>query len=251
MNRNREYGSQGRAGIAVPQANPVVEPEMAALLPTGVSALTTRLVSGEPDQRTRFLGYLENLEQTLKSYDTLKLDVLGFACTASSYLIGSKREQAFVGDLSDRVGYPIVTGGRAILYALAELAVRRVAIVAPYPQFVLDAGNAYLREAGIEPVVKHRVVTRTSDTRTIYELTSDDALAAAETLDLAGAECLLFTGTGMPTLRAMEALGGWIGIPVLSTNLCLAWAMTRVLGIKSPAGPHPLLNGWQQHLEGL
>ena len=64
-------------------------------------------------------------------------------------------------------------------------------------------------------------------------------------VDLAGADCLLFTGTGMPTLAAIETLGPELGIPVLSTNLCLAWSICRALGVTPPPGPHPLLNGWQ------
>ena len=103
------------------------------------------------------------------------------------------------------------------------------------------------RLTNFEIVLKHRVVTRTADTRTIYELGSADAIAAARGLDLAGADCLLFTGTGMPTLAAIETLGPELGIPVLSTNLCLAAALCRALGVEPPAGPHPLLNGWQSH----
>lgn len=247
----REYGARGRVGIAVPQANPVVEPEFGALMPEGISVIASRLTSAEPDQRTRFTAYFENLAETLDNYDTLSLDALGFACTASSYLVGAERETELTAMLSDRFGYPIVTGGQAILAGLGALDVRRVAVVAPYPQFVLDAGGDYLNAAGLTITAKHRVVTRTSDTRTIYELGSADAVAAALALNLDGAECLLFTGTGMPSLRAVAALGSELGIPVLSTNVCLAWALCRVLGAPSQPGPHPLMNGWQDRVARL
>lgn len=251
MNGSREYGARGRLGIAVPQANPVVEPEFNALVPDGVSLIATRLVSSEPDQRTRFTNYFEDLGETLRSYDTLRLDALGFACTASSYLVGAEPEQALVAELSDRLGYPVITGGQAILSALSALGIQQLAVVAPYPQFVLDAGGEYLRAAGLTITVKHRVVTRTSDTRTIYELGSADAIAAAETLDLDGAQCLLFTGTGMPSLRAIDTLGAKLGIPVLSTNLCLAWALCMRIGAEPPGGTHPLFNGWQDRVARL
>lgn len=247
----REYGARGRVGIAVPQANPVVEPELGALMPDGVSMLAVRLVSAEPDQRTRFTGYFENLGETLKGYDTLGLDALGFACTASSYLVGAAREAELVAALSDRFGYPVITGAQAILAALEALAVRRVAVIAPYPQFVLDAGGDYLRAAGLTITAKQRVITRTADTRTIYELGSADAVAAASVLDPGDAQCLLLTGTGMPSLRAIDQLGRELGIPVLSTNLCLAWALARRIGVQPPSGPHPLFNGWQGGLSRL
>ncbi|RVT90984.1 hypothetical protein [Sphingomonas crocodyli] len=251
MNPVREYGAAGRVGIAVPQANPVVEPEMGALMPAGVSVIASRLTSAEEDQRTRFTAYFEQLGETLKSYDTLRLDALGFACTASSYLVGAAREEELAAELSAHVGYPIVTGAQAILAAFARLDIRRVVVIAPYPQFVLDAGGDYFRAAGIEILAKHRVATRTSDTRTIYELTGDDAIAAAESIDLTGADALLFTGTGMPSLRAIDTLGARTGIPILSTNLCLAWALATRIGADMADGPHPLFNGWQDRIARL
>lgn len=241
----REYGSRGRVGLAVPQANPTAEPEIAALMPAGVSLLATRLTSTEPDPPTRFIGYLENLDATLRSYDVLQLDAVGFACSAASYLSGAQREAAVVAGIEARIGAPVITGGMAIRAALAALGLQRIAIVAPYPAVVVDASVAYFEAAGHEVVVHHRVVTRTADTRSIYELGSADALAAARQLDLSRADGLLLTGTGMPTLAAIEALGPELGRPVFSTNLCLAWALCRALGLEAPPGPHPLLNGWQ------
>lgn len=248
---HRDYGSMGRIGIAVPQANPTVEPEFAALLPRGTSLLTCRLASREADQHRRFAGYLENLPKTLETYDTLRPDIVGFACTASSYLLGEARETALVAEFEAAFGSPIVTGGQAILAALRALGARRLAVLAPYPEFVVEAGGRYLADAGFEIVSKLRITTRTSDTRTIYELGHRDALAGTRELDLSRADCLLFTGTGMPSLPAIRALGGELGIPVISTNLCLAWALVGRLGLSVPSGPHPLFNGWQERIDGL
>jgi maleate cis-trans isomerase len=39
---------------------------------------------------------------------------------------------------------------------------------------------------------------------------------------------VLLSGTGMPTLRTIAGVNP--GIPVLSSNLCLAWAMTAAAG---------------------
>jgi maleate isomerase len=249
MSFDREYGSLGRAGVCTPQANPVVEPEMSVLLPPGVSMLVSRLVCTEPDQRIRFARYMENLGDTLRSYDTLRLDALGFACTASSYVVGHDAEARLIAGFSEAAGYPIITGGQAIVAALRALDVKRLAVAAPYPQWVLDESHGYYAAAGFDVVTHRRIETRTTDTRTIYELSSRDGLAAAQQMDLAGADALLFTGTGMPTLAAIAALD--LGIPVLSTNICLAWALLRQLNIALPEGPHPLLNGWQARRTAL
>jgi maleate isomerase len=248
---HRDYGSMGRVGIAVPQANPTVEPEFSALLPRGTSLLACRLASREVDQHRRFVGYLEDLPKTLETYDTLRPDIIGFACTASSYLVGEKRENELVAQFEASFGAPMITGGRAILAALRALSVHRLAVLAPYPEFVVEAGGRYLTDAGFNIVSKLRISTRTTDTRTIYELSHRDALAGTRELDLSHADCLLFTGTGMPSLPAIRTLGNGLGIPVISTNLCLAWALSDRLGLSVPAGPHPLFNGWQERIDGL
>jgi len=248
---HRDYGSMGRIGIAVPQANPTVEPEFSALLPRGTSLLVCRLASREIDQGRRFIGYLEDLPKTLETYDTLRPDILGFACTASSYLLGATREIELVAQFEAAFGAPLITGGQAILAALHALGARRLAVLAPYPEFVVEAGGRYLADAGYEIVSKVRISTRSRDTCTIYELSHRDALAGVHELDLARADCLLLTGTGMPSLPAISALGERMDIPVVSTNLCLAWALSRRLGLRVPQGAHPLFNGWQERIDGL
>ena len=81
-----------------------------------------------------------------------------------------------------------------------------------------------------------------TDTHRIYELTSDDALTALRKIDKSGADCLLASGTGMPTLRALRALRSELKLPVLSSNLSLAWALTQTAAPElAPATPDGLL----------
>jgi maleate isomerase len=64
--------------------------------------------------------------------------------------------------------------------------------------------------------------------------------------DPAGADAVLITGTGMPSLRLILALGPALGLPVLSSNLCLAWALT---GGRARSGPEsPLYGGWADRM---
>jgi maleate isomerase len=62
---------------------------------------------------------------------------------------------------------------------------------------------------------------------------------------------VLFTGTGMPSLRAIDTLAQSCDIPVLSTSLCMAWALAKRVQLELPPGPHPLLNGWQSRIGQL
>lgn len=198
-----DYGSRGRVGVAPPQANPTVEPEFAACLPPHVSLLVTRLVSKCFEPRDRYVEYYEKLDSTLDSFDTLRLDAFAFACTAASYVAGIDRETKDMAAISAKRGYPIITGGQAIIAALKKLNVKKIVIGAPYPVWIIDMAKAYYQAGGFEILAAHRIVTASTDTRSIYELSAEDAIASVKAMDTKGADAILFTGSGMPSLRAI------------------------------------------------
>jgi maleate isomerase len=253
--RPAEYGRRGLLGIGVPQANPTVEQEIGLLRPPGVSVVTARLVSVAPDTRTRLEDYLRELGGTLRDFDALALTAFGFACTGSSYLCGHAAERETIRRLEETAGYPIVTAADAIERALRHLGARRLAIVAPYPEWLGKLGVAYWESRGFVVAAHGRVKLPGTDTRQIYQLTSDDALDALRRLPTAGVDAVLFSGTGMPTLRAVARAAKELGLLAVSSNLCLAWALQQTVGSKpatNGAGQHTnLLSGWEPGLDSL
>ena len=256
VNHACDYGSKGRFGIAVPQANPTVEPEVRLLLPQKTSMLACRLASTCHEPKDRYREYFTGLENTLATYDTLKLDVCGFACTASTYLVGRDAEDAELGRLSDLKGYPIISAGLAIEQALRRIGAQKLAIGAPYPQWSVEMSRDYWAGRGFDIVNTTRIAIASDDTRAIYELSAKDALATLGAIDFSDAEAILLTGTGMPSLEAIVALMERTGKPVLSSNLYLTWAMRSAVDLPDDGDPgdaprHPLLNGWQSQIGEL
>lgn len=227
-----DYGSAGIVGIGTPQANPTVEAEMRIILPPDVIVAVTRLTSRSTDPLTRLSSYLARLGTSLESYDTLPLKAFGFACTASSYLVGRERERAFIAELEDRLGYPIVTATDAIRWRLAQAGARRIALVSPYPPPLVEAAARFWREAGFDLAAVRRVETGSADTRSIYGLGSADARAIVADISALQADAVLLSGTGMPSLRL---IADTVGSPsLLSSNLCLAQRLCALLGLPSP-----------------
>jgi maleate isomerase len=242
MQTLKDYGPRARVGVATPQANPTVEPEMRLLLPESIAVYGTRLTHGSPRVEERLQHYIRNLPAALQSFGSLKLAVFGFGCTGSSYLAGPELEDRLSADAAAEKGIPVITAAQAIRQALQVLGARRIALVSPYPVTLSEAGYAYWQGSGIEIVGKLRVDPDLIDTHNIYELTSDDALAAIRKLDRTRADCVLASGTGMPTVRALRTLRREGGLPVLSSNLCLAWALLRAAAPElAPATPPDLL----------
>ena len=222
-----EYGRV--TGITTPQANTTVEPEMQLLLSGTV--LTARLTSSFADSRQRLLDYFDRLPATLGQFDVAPLAAAGFACTGSCYLVGQEEEARLLGQASARARVPVISSAQAIREALAELNVKRIALLSPYPQWLSEAGQHYWRNAGFTLTSVAGLPADLLDTRGIYKLTTARVLDVFATLDLEGAEAVLMSGTGMPTLRAIAQLSAThAGVPLLSSNLCLAWALDKAGG---------------------
>jgi len=207
-------------GVMVPQANTTVEPEMRVLL--GGTLLAARLRSRSADSRTRLVEYLDRVREFLLDFDTAPLRCAGFACTASSYFIGAAREDALFDGLSGECGYPVVPAARALRGALTALGARRIALVSPYPSWLHEAASRYWQDAGFVPVHSATLAADMADTRAIYGLPAPDLAALAGAA--AQADAIVISGTGMASLPAIAAADG-LGVPVLSSNLSLAWAL--------------------------
>ena len=227
----RDYGKLGRVGVLTPQANPTVESEFHVLLPPGVAMLAGRLTSRAESPRERLVEYIELQGDCLDTFDTLRPDVVALACTGSAYLVGREREHSLIGAQQDRLGYPVISATRAIHDTLQAMGVQRLAVFAPYPDWLLEAGRAYWASLGYEIAAHGRIVTRSADTRTIYELGSEDARAVLKALKPVDADAILLSGTGMPSLPLVLSHSDFTDRPVVSSNWCLAGAALAELGL--------------------
>ncbi len=228
--RPTEYGSRGVWGLGTPQANPTVEPELWLLRPPQVSLATVRLVSPSADPKVRLTDYLSQLHDSLTRFDELALDGFGFACTGSTYIYGYQAERDRVAKLQDQFGYPIVTAAAAIESALNTLGAQRIAMIAPYPSWLAELGATYWRGRGFNLQAIELARLASTDTRRIYELGSRHALEVLAALSDKAVDAVVFSGTGMPSLRAIIAAQADWGLAAVSSNLCLAWAMAEQFG---------------------
>lgn len=211
-------------GVGTPQANPTVEIEFRRMLRGPVETMTTRLTSSSATVEQRLCDYLEGLPSALETFGTLPLRLFAFACTGSSYVVDDAHADDVVRAAEQRSQVPIVTAVQAIRRELEGRGARRIAMLAPYPEDLCDTACRYWKRLGFDIVALERIDIG-MDTRAIYDLDDGDVETAVARVDTSGADVLLLSGTGMPTLAALERAT----FPTLSSNFCLATEILRRL----------------------
>ncbi len=230
----RRFHPARRIGLLAPSANPAVEPELRHLLPEEAALHATRLpVMPGTTLEQRNAVYLEAAEAALGAFGTLPLDAVLVGVTGPSYALPPEEDAAMGARLSARAGRPVLLPTRAIAAALVALRRRRLVLFSPYPGWLTERAESYWRAAGLDLSESFKV----SDTFRAYELSPEEVADGLSRLSPPDDAAVLLSGTGMPTLDAMAWMRERIGVPMLSSNLALGFAVCRLLGLP----PSPVL----------
>lgn len=234
-----------RLGLVVPPENPTAEPEFATLFGHRVNVYTARFpVTPGLDLLAMLEHYNRVLSDTLGLFGAMRLDGAVVACSASHYLLGPDGDRAFCEELSEGAGYPVYSSTRATLAACEALGIRRLTLVSPYQPWLTDTSRGFWERAGlsVEGVVTVPVPGTGGQLHDPYRVTTAAILEQLDAHAYPQDTALLFTGTGMGTLAALEELARReSGRTLLTSNLASAWWARRALPGADAGEAHPLL----------
>lgn len=235
--QRREYGRGGALGVIIPPPNSTVEPELRILLPQDVDLFVTRMPRRSKGQRLTeqvhrdyILHVNSKLEDTAKTLDSLPATSTYLAHTGCSYLAGYQKERELVAALSHSGTAHVITAAGAISAMISLLGSHRISIVSPYPSWLNELALQYWHDAGVE-VVEVVTVEDAVSMSSVFDVVAEEVVEAVRKLDLSVLDAVVLTGTGMPTLRAIELLAEDVAVPVISPNVgAAAWALEHMAG---------------------
>lgn len=158
--------------------------------------------------------------------------VTAYACTSGSFVGGLIGEAALVAAMEAAGAPAAVTTSGALLIALRQLGLTRIAAVTPYTEDLTDGLGAFLGEADVD-VVATAGLGLTSEIWTVPYETTADLIRATDSPD---AEAIFVSCTNLPTYDLIAPLERELGKPVLTANQVTMWSALTIAG-RPAVGP--------------
>lgn len=214
-------------GVLIPSTNTTCEIEYSRLLPPTLQVHIGRL--GKGDGGTFSPSKDEDIDYQAKLLGTARVEVISLAQTSAS-LFADDYDENVIQRMSAASGVPAITSAIAIGQAIQALGARRIALVSPYSQPVIERAKHYYESKFRLQVVVMEGFAAT-DSYMIGKLGPENARNAFARIDRAEIEVLVVPGGNFPTMSFVPAWEREFGKPVVTTNGAALWAIMRIMGV--------------------
>jgi maleate isomerase len=219
-----------------PSTNTIVQPDMEAMRPMGVTNQYRDIYVEDPEALSdaAFMEgaskISEGMRESLRTAVTCKPDYLVLGVSAISFVGGRAGCDRLVGEVREFTGLGISVGSIAVAEALrAYPGVRRVAFLSPYyetanrnvARFLGDSGFDVVRDVPLK-CTSWTDIARQPESRlrkTLRELDGDDV------------DAIVQVGTNLSMVRLAAEAEAWLGKPVIAINTATYWHALRANGI--------------------
>ena len=163
------------------------------------------------------------------------VDVMGYACLVAIMSQGlgyHRNSQERLSITAEENGHPapVVSSAGALIDALNELDVKRIAIITPYMKPLANTVIEYIENEGIE--VLDAVALEIADNLTVAAQDPMQPLELSKRLSLNNVDAIVGSAcVQMPSLPSIQAIQARTGVPTLSASIATARQMMRALNL--------------------
>jgi len=233
-------GYKANLGLIVLRTDETIEADFRQLIAEdGIALYTTRI----PCETELTGAALARMKATLPAAaallpHTFMFDVVGYACTSASAVIGSDAVGTTIreGTNARHVTDPLL----AMRAALRALNVRRLGFLSPYVAELSDKMRQIFQDDGIE-ITGFGTFGEESDENIARIDTKSIRDAARNICDTASCDALLISCTNLRATTEIAELETELGLPVLASNQALAWHMLKLSGQRTDHLPYGVL----------
>jgi maleate isomerase len=227
------HGWRLRIGLIVPSSNTTMEPEFYQHLPQGVSLHTARItiISAVPEELAKMPEELDGCVELLK---TANVDVVVFGCTSGSFLMGKGYDRELEARIEKIAGAPAVTTAHAMVEALRDKGLQKLAVATPYIDELNEKEVKFLSDHGFTvEIIRGLSITDNleigrCEPSKAYQLGLE---VVKEKPDVDG---LFISCTNFRTFEIIEPLSRDIEKPVITSNQASLWMGLKTGGISYP-----------------
>lgn len=222
------YGWKAMIGLILPSLNGIMEPELNAMAPEGVSVHATRLLLPSGPSLEDLKKMAEGTESAAELLASAGVNIIAYACTSGSLVGGAGWDKKLINRIEKAIPLPATTTSTAVIRACRELGVSKVALATPYDEATNQVEKEFLETHDIEVVNMkglnlHGDELRKAPPETTYNLTCE--------VDTDKADAVFISCTGFKTITIIEKLEQKLGKLVFSSNTATMWDVLKKLGV--------------------
>ncbi|MEZ5099078.1 MAG: arylmalonate decarboxylase [Thermoleophilia bacterium] len=239
-------GTRAKLGVIIPSTNTVVEHDLYAVRPEGITFHFGRMYIEAPDLSSddafeALLGQVrESITVAIRDVMTCEPDYLVMGMSAETFWGGKAGGEEFVRKVREQSGLECSTGAAACEDAIAALGLKRIAVLTPYQPVGDEQVRGFFGELGVEIVRLHGL--KCPSATSIARITEAEVLPILRELDGPDVDAIVQVGTNLSFVRLADEAERWLGKPVVAINAATLWHALRANGFQDRfTGFGPLL----------
>ncbi len=227
--------TRAKVAVVVPATNTIVQPEMEAMRPPGVTNHVTRMyLPPRPyDDQEAYKKALEteegNLEDALRLVMVCEPHVVAHGHSIHSFRGDGQRALDEEKRLEALCGVPFITPSRAVLAGLEAIGAKRIAILTPYWPPADNMIADFFRACGYDVLNSHGL--KSTGPTNVARFTHEQIMQGFADTDHAEADALIHVGTNLPVSPITRQIEAKFGKPMIGVNVATYWLAMRRLGI--------------------